>query len=66
MKLWPAYLGIALCISVVIFASAFVIGRAVDAEVKQRVVFTKNGVTLDCERITTSDLVTYGSCITVP
>jgi hypothetical protein len=66
MKLWPAYLGIALCIATFVLAAVTVLGRAVDTEAQQRVVFTRNGVTLDCERIVTGIRVSYDGCITVP
>jgi hypothetical protein len=44
-------IGIALCVSLVVFIGATLVCRAVDAEVQQRVIFTRDGVTFDCERI---------------
>lgn len=36
------------CTIVVLGATAF--GKAIDAEIRDRVVFTRDGVTFDCER----------------
>lgn len=43
-------LGIALCLSLVVLIGATLIGRAIDTEVQDRVLITRGGVTLDCER----------------
>lgn len=42
--------GIALCVSLVVLIGVSLVGRAVDAEVQQRVLITRGGWTLDCER----------------
>ncbi len=43
-------LGIALCLSLVVLIGASLIGRAMDTEVQDRVLITRGGVTLDCQR----------------
>jgi len=45
------------------------IGRAVDNQIRtqEHVIFTRNGVTLDCERITdVAGRTFYDSCVRVP
>lgn len=60
-------LGIVLCLSLVILIGATLIGRAIDTEVQQRVIFTKNGQTLDCNRTEGVDgRVFYTHCVSVP
>ena len=67
MRLVPAYLGIALCIAAFVLASATVIGRAIDVEVQDRVLFTRSGVTLDCARhLGGHGQVSYIDCVRVP
>lgn len=61
------YLGIALCVSLVILIAATLVGRAMDTEAQQHVIFTRHGVTLDCERITdVAGNTFYDSCVRVP
>ena len=43
-------LGIALCLSLVILVGATLMGRAIDTEIQDRVLITRAGVTLDCQR----------------
>ncbi len=52
-------LGLALCVSLLVLVGATAIGRALDNEAQDRVIFTRNGVTLDCVRHVRSDRVTY-------
>lgn len=60
-------LGIALCLSLVVLIGATLIGRAIDTETQQHAIFTRNGITLDCERITdVAGNVFYDSCVRVP
>ena len=60
-------LGLALCVSLLFVVGATLIGRAIDTEVQAHVVFTRDGVTLDCERITdVAGRVFYDSCVRVP
>lgn len=42
-------IGLTLLVVVVAFG-AFAFGRAIDVEVQDRVLFTRDGVTFDCER----------------
>ena len=50
-----------------VFLGATLVARAYDHEVQQHVVLTRNGVTLDCERITdVVGNVFYDSCVRVP
>lgn len=44
------YLGVLLCVVLVGVLSVVLIGRAIDTETPTRVIFTRDGVTFDCER----------------
>jgi len=58
-------LAAAVCMCIVLGAT--LVGRAVDHEMQDRVIFTQNGVTLDCERITdVAGRTFYDSCERVP
>jgi len=60
-------LGIALCLSLVMLIGSTLIARAFDNEVQQRVIFTKNGQTLDCNRsVGVGGKVFYDHCNYVP
>jgi len=60
-------LGLVLCASLIILIGVTLVGRAIDTEVQDHIVFTRNGVTLDCERITdVTGRVFYDSCVRVP
>lgn len=48
------FIGIALCISLVVVIGATLVGRAVDAAVRERVIIARAGMTLDCERYVAS------------
>lgn len=52
---------------VIAVSGAYVLGRAIDTETASHVLITRNGVTLDCERITdVAGNVFYDSCVRVP
>lgn len=56
-----------ICGALVALLAMALIGRAADHEVQQHVIFTRHGVTLDCERITdVAGRVFYDSCVRVP
>ena len=57
---------LALVASALIVFSATFVSRAVDAEVQDRIMFTRNGQTLDCARLIVSGEVSYGDCNRVP
>jgi hypothetical protein len=44
------YLAWALVVCTIVVLGATALGKAVDAEIRDRVVFTRGGVTFDCER----------------
>jgi hypothetical protein len=50
----------------VLFFGAALVGRAIDTEIQDRVIFTRNGVTLDCERLVRGGEVEYDNCHNVP
>lgn len=56
-------IGIALIVSLVVVIGATLMGRAIDAEVRQHVLVTRNGETLDCERDAQGQM---HSCVRVP
>lgn len=54
-------------IAAVLITFAMATGRAFDHEAQQRVIFTKHGRTLDCNRAEGADgRVFYDHCVTVP
>jgi hypothetical protein len=61
------WFGYALLLSLVILIGATLVSRAIGQEVQQHVIFTRNGVTIDCERITdVAGRTFYDSCVRVP
>lgn len=63
VRSWLVGVGIGLAL---LFGVVFV-GRAYDHEAQQRVIFTKQGKTLDCNRAEGADgRVFYDHCVTVP
>lgn len=61
------YFGVVLCVLLVGVIAIVLMGRAIDEETQDRVIFTRDGVTLDCERITDiSGRTFYDSCVRVP
>lgn len=53
------------CVSII--AGGMFIGRAIDHELAQHVILTRNGVMLDCERVTdVAGRTFYDSCVRVP
>ena len=44
------YLGIALCLSIVVLIGATLVGRAMDTEAQQHVLITRGDTTIDCVR----------------
>lgn len=60
-------IGIALLVSLVVVIGATLVGRAVDAQVQQRVLIFQNGAAWDCERIVYPDGRTaHTNCVIVP
>ena len=60
-------LGLALCVCLAVLVLVTALGRAIDTEIQDRVIFTRDGVTLDCERITdVAGRTFYDSCVRVP
>lgn len=59
-------LGLALCASLIVLVLVTAFGRAIDTEVRDRVIFTRSGVTLDCARQFDSGSVGYVDCHEVP
>lgn len=60
-------LGLALCVSLLFVVGATLIGRAIDAQTQDRVIFTRAGVTLDCVRqVGDRGQVSYNDCSRVP
>jgi hypothetical protein len=60
-------IGIALCISLVVVIGASLVGRAIDAQVRQHVLIVQNGATWECERIVYPDgRVAHTNCVIVP
>ena len=56
---------IVVCLVVVLGATAF--GKAVDRSIEDHILITRNGQTLDCERIKdVQGRVFYDSCVYVP
>ena len=56
-----------LATAAVLLAGAVAIGRAIDRETAQYVTFVRDGVTLECERITDiAGRTFYDSCERVP
>lgn len=50
-----------------LMVGAVAIGRAIDHAERQYVIFTRNGVTLECERITDiTGRTFYDSCTRIP
>lgn len=60
------FLLMALAVSVLVLVSATLVGRAMDTEMQDRVILTRDGVTLDCVRHIEHGEVSYGYCVTVP
>lgn len=61
------YFLLALVVCSLVVLSAVAVGRAIDQEIQDRIVFVRDGVTLDCERLVRADgSVGYDGCITVP
>ena len=59
--LWGALVG------TILFVGTGQVGRAMDHEAEQRVIFTKDGVTLDCaRRFGGHGSVSYNDCVQVP
>jgi hypothetical protein len=44
------YLALALVVCTIVVVGAVAVGRAMDAAIQDRIVFTRGGVTFDCER----------------
>lgn len=60
-------LGWFICGALVCFVAIALFGRAFDVETQDRVIFTKDGVTLDCARhYGGHGNVSYGDCNRVP
>lgn len=60
-------LGLALCVSLLVLVLVTALGRAIDTEAQVHVLLTRDGQTLDCERITdVAGNVFYDSCVRVP
>jgi hypothetical protein len=60
-------LGIALCVCALGLIASVLVGRAYDHEAQQRVIFTRHGQTLDCNRAEGADgRVFYDHCVYVP
>lgn len=60
-------LGLALCVSLLVLIAFTLVGRAIDTEVQDHIVFTRDGVTLDCVRhYGGHGQVSYGDCSRVP
>lgn len=58
---------VALVVCAVIVLGATAVGRAVDAQVSDRVLITRDGITLDCERVYgVGGETSYGNCHRVP
>jgi hypothetical protein len=58
------FMGIALCICLVVAIGASVVGRAIDQQVQQRVLIVQNGATWDCERIVYPDgRIAHTNCV---
>ena len=54
-------------VGIALFFGAHMVGAAIDQDAQQRVIFTKNGVTLDCARhYGGHGSVSYGDCHQVP
>lgn len=49
-------------VSALLFFGSVLVGRAIDTEVQDRVIFTRNGVTLDCERVFVGGEMNYNDC----
>jgi hypothetical protein len=61
------YLLIAVLVCSLVVIGATLVGHAIDAQVQDHVLITRNGVTIDCERITdVAGRAFYDSCTRVP
>jgi hypothetical protein len=61
------YLLIAILVCGVVVLGATALGRAIDQELQQRILFTQNGATLDCRRdFSAHGSVSYSDCHVVP
>lgn len=60
-------LGMAIVFALVVLIGATLVGRAIDVEVSDRVILTRDGHTLDCERVVRGHgHVFYENCVRVP
>jgi hypothetical protein len=54
-------------VALALFFGSVLVGRALDHEAQQRVIFTKHGETLDCNRTEgAGGEVFYDHCVSVP
>lgn len=58
---------IAIVVCLVVVFSAHAVGSAIDREMQDHILITRNGQTLDCERLEdVQGRVFYDSCVYVP
>lgn len=61
------FLLIGALVAACVVLAAHMVGNAIDQAMQEHVLITRNGQTLDCERITdVAGNVFYDSCVTVP